>query len=247
LAASRINNVNIVNKDDNPDFIHFWGTYYGDRATALLNNGWKELSLDTDWINFITLNDPAVNPFSLPAIPGIEESRTIHSISTRTLFVCGAHLKTNAIYDLSEYLFHHKLDLMRYDKMYRFISESFNQNQILYPVHEGTDKYLRRNLPSFIERYADVLALIFSIGAIIYGAFQTIRNRLIRIKKERIDMYFLNYLEIRSEPKYTTDEKKAKLSELLQRALVQLTNEKLDKNDFHIFSRLIQQELVMLK
>ena len=33
------------------------------------------------------------------------------------------------------------------------------------------------------------------------------------------------------------------LDDLLKRALVQMTAKKMDKNDFHIFSRLIQQEI----
>lgn len=247
LSSSRLDNVNIIDRDENPDFIHFWGTYYGERATKLLNDGWYELSIDPDWVNFITLNDPAIDPFVLPAIPGVQGSVNLNTMSARTLFVCGAHLPDNAIYELSEYLFQHKLDLVGYDKMYRFISESFDKKQILFPVHIGTDKYLRRNQPTFFERYAELMALIFSLGAIMYGAIQGIRNRLLKIKKERIDIYFLNYLEIRSEEKYSNQEKTEKLGELLQRALVQLTTEKLDINDFHIFSRLIQQELIILR
>ena len=117
---------------------------------------------------------------------------------------------------------------------------------ILLDTTNCTDKCLRGNQPSFFERYAEVMALIFSLGAIYYGAVQGIWNRLVKIKKERIDVYFLNYSEIRSEKKQSNKEKTEKLSKLLQRTLVQLTNEKLDKNDFHIFSRLVQQELVML-
>lgn len=247
LSASKLDNVKIVDRDDDPDFIHFWGTYYGERATTLLNNNWYEISIDPDWVNFMILNDPAIDPFVLPAIPGVEGSVNLSTMSARTLLVCGAHLEDNAIYKVSEYLFQHKLDLVGYDKMYRFINESFDDKQILFSVHIGTDKYLRRNQPSVFERYAELIALVFSLGALMYGALQGIRNRLIRIKKERIDVYFLRYLEIRSEKKFSNQEKVEKLSELLQRALVQLTNEKLDKNDFHIFSRLIQQELVILR
>ena len=246
LNSSKLDNVNIIDRDDDPDFIHFWGTYYGERATKLLNEGWYELSIDPDWVNFISMNDPALDPFVLPAIPGVEGSVNLNTMSARTLFVCGAHLQDNAMYHFSEYLFQHQLDLVAYDKMYRFISDHFDKSNILFPVHRGTDKFLRRNQPSFFERYAEVMALIFSIGAIAYGAIQGIRNRLIKVRKERIDMYFLNYLEIRSNDQLSNHEKIAKLSDLMQRALIQLTNEKLDKNDFHIFSRLIQQELMII-
>lgn len=246
LAAAKIDDVRIIDRDDNPDFIHFWGTYYGERATNLLDEGWGEMSIEPGWINFMTLNDPAIAPFVLPAIPGVEGSVRLDTISTRTLLVGGAHLQENSVYEMSKYLFHHKLDLVRYDKMYRFINESFDKNNLLFPEHIGTDKYLRRNQPSFFERYAEVMALIFSLGAIMYGAIQGVRNRLFKIKKERIDIYFLSYLEIRSQTELSTEEKKLRFNDLLQRAVVQLTNEKLDKDDFHVFSRLVQQELMLL-
>jgi len=57
----------------------------------------------------------------------------------------------------------------------------------------------------------------------------------------------LDFLEIRSDKSITIDQKVKKLDGLFQRAVEQMTNEKLEKSDFHIISRLIQQELTMLK
>ena len=61
-------------------------------------------------------------------------------------------------------------------------------------------------------------------------------------KKERIDLYFLEFLDIKASQK-NKQEKIQDLDDLHQRALVQMTSEKMDKGDFHIFSRLLQQEL----
>jgi hypothetical protein len=135
---------------------------------------------------------------------------------------------------------------MHQDIMYRSIDESFAQNSLLYPLHEGTVSFLSRNQPTFFERYADTIALVLSVLAVAYATGQTIRNRIAKKKKDRIDMYFLDFLEIRSDKSTDTGEKVRKLDQLFQRAVEQMTNEKLEKSDFHILSRLIQQELTII-
>lgn len=246
LNSGKISDVGIVQRNQDPDFIHFWGTFYGPRATELIENGWIEGSLDTSWVNFITLNDPSLKPAILPAIPGIEGSEDIHTVATQTLLVGNSHLGEKAVFELSAYIFQHKLDLMRHDIMYRSINENFDMSTLLYPLHEGTDAYFRRDQPSFFERYAEVLALAFSIAAILYGAVQAIRAGMHKRRKERIDRYFLDFLDIRSRD-ISTDEKVKLMDELFQHALVQMTSEKLEVTDFHIFSRLLQQELSNLR
>ena len=72
-------------------------------------------------------------------------------------------------------------------------------------------------------------------------------NPLRLIFLNEIDKYFLEFLEIRSDKTITRELRVKKLDELFQRAVVQLTNEKLEKGDFHILSRLIQQDLTMLR
>ena len=240
FRTTLIDQIQFVEQDNAPDLIHFWGTYYGPRATALLNEGWYEVSLNGTWIDYICLNNPSLTPFDLPAMPGLKGSKILRTVSVQTLLIGNANLGENAIFNLSQYIYNHKLELMA------TINENFDRSTTLYPLHRGTDAYLRRDEPSFFERYAEVMALIFSIIAILYGFIQAIRNRLARQKKERIDVYFLDFLDIRTK-KISSKEKREQLDNLLQRALEQMTSEKLDKGDFHIFSRLIQQELFNLK
>ena len=242
LNSGKIDNVKIMSREENPDLIHFWGTYYGPRATQLLENGWREVSLSPSWTNFIALNDPALNPYVLPAIPGVEGSKNLNTISAQTLLVGNSNLNEKAIFELSRYIYQHKLDLMKYDLMYRSINEVFNISELLYPLHEGTNDFFRRHQPSFVERNADILALLFSFSLVLLGLIQAIRNRIRRRKKERIDLYFLEFLDVRSK-EINKAEMIELLDDLLKRSLVQMTAEKMDKNDFHIFSRLIQQEI----
>ena len=79
-----------------------------------------------------------------------------------------------------------------------------------------------------------------------YGLAQTVKNYLNQIKKDRIGEYFLEFLDIRSKVDLSAHDQIHRLNELFERALLQMTSEKMDKGDFHIFSRLIQQELTIL-
>jgi len=246
LLSGKIDDVRIIDREQDPDLIHFWGTYYGPRATQLLESGWQEVSINPSWINFITLNDPALNPYTLPAIPGVEGSKNLNTLSAQTLLVCSSDLGEKSIYELSKYIYMHRLDLLKFDLMYRSISETFDVSELLYPLHEGTNNYIRCHQPTFVERHADILALLFSFSLVLLGVVQAVRNRIRRQKKERIDLYFLEFLDIKAK-ELSKKEMITMLDDLLKRALVQMTNEKMDKHDFHIFSRLLQQELSNLR
>lgn len=246
LETAKIRYNKIVTYNDSPDVIVFWGTLYGERATRLMIEGWKPFSFKENWIDFMTLNEPSLRAYHLPAIPGDIHSTPINTIATETVLVTNKNIGVNAVYELAQIIFKNKLELFHYDIMYRAIHEEFDKQSLLYPLHEGTVAFLEREQPTFLERYADTIALIFSILAIIYGTIQTIRNRIAKTKKDRIDLYFIDFLEIRSNKSTSIDDKVRLLDNLFHRAVEQMTNEKLEKSDFHILSRLIQQELTII-
>lgn len=247
LKRAEIKGTRLVAFEDSPDVIVFWGTFYGARAEKFLKEGWHPFSFKQNWIEFLTLNDPALKPYTLPSIPGNRRSIRINTIATEAVLVANQEIGENSIYELARVIFQNKLELVHNDIMYQSINESFDQNALLFPLHIGTTSYLRREQPTFLEKYADAIALILSIVAVIFGAVQAIRNHLAKRKKEQVDKYFLDFLEIRSDKELAPDQKVKKLDALFQRAVEQMTNEKLDKSDFHILSRLIQQEMTMMR
>jgi hypothetical protein len=193
------------------------------------------------------MSDPALTPVMLPAMPGDPHSVTVRTLATTAVLVVNKDLGENAVYQLAETILQGKLALVRQDPMYHSITESVNLGTLIYPLHEGTSSYLRRDTPSFLERYADSLALVISGIALLYGFVQAAKNYMQQIKKDRIDAYFLEFLDIRSKGNLPAGQQIHKLNDLLQRALLQMTKERMDKGDFHIFSRLIQQELTNLR
>lgn len=247
LTRAEIKGTQLVTFEDDPDVIVFWGTFYGVRAARFLKEGWHPFSFKPNWIEFLTLNDPALRPYTLPSIPGNPKSKRINTIATEAVLVANQDVGENSIYELAKVIFENKLELVHSDIMYQSINESFDQNALLFPLHVGTNSYLRREQPTFLEKYADAIALILSIAAVIFGGIQAVKNHLAKIKKEQVDKYFLDFLDIRTDKELSQDLKAKKLDALFQRAVEQMTNEKLDKSDFHILSRLIQQELTMMK
>ena len=67
-----------------------------------------------------------------------------------------------------------------------------------------------------------------------------------KCEKDILFLYFLEFLDVRSKD-MDNKEMIESLYDMLNRALVQMTAEKMDKNDFHIFSRLLQQEISNLR
>ena len=247
LNRAKINGYEIVKMTDNPDVILYWGTLYGQRAQKFLDDGWHPFTFKENFINFITLNDPALRPFSLPAIPGEGKSIPIHTVATETILVTNRDIGENSIYLLADLIYQNRMELIHKDAMYRAISDDFNAQSCLYSLHEGTEAFQRRHQPTFFERYSDLIAMILSVAAVLYGAVQAIRNTLTKRRKDRIDKYYLEFLNIRQNKDFDQPQKVNLLNNLLQRALEQMTDEKLDKSDSHMLSNLIQQELTILK
>jgi TRAP-type uncharacterized transport system substrate-binding protein len=247
MTLSEISGYTFVRMDDNPDVMVYWGTFYGERAKRYLQGGWNPYSFRDNWLKFQTLNEPALAQLTLPSIPGNPKSRVLNTLSSQVLLVTNGSIGENAIYQLTSLLMQKKLELVHTDMMYRTMSENFDSQNILYPVHEGTNSYLRRDQPTFLERYADAIALVLSILAVLYGAFQAITTKLARRKKEQLDRYFLDFMDVRSKYPNDRELQVEELDGLFQRAVKQMTNEKLEKADFHILSRLIQQEIANLR
>lgn len=247
LSAAKVHPAKFEIYNDSSDVVIFWGRPYGERSAQWSAKGFHPYTFRQNFVNFIMLNDPAIRPFTLPALPGDKDAIIMHTLATDVILVGNKDLGENATYLLANVIYQNKVDLIHKDIMYRSIREGFNKETLLFPLHQGTFSYLLRDQPTFFERYAESLALGLSVLAVFYGVIQAIQGKLRRNKKERIDIYFLEFLEIRSSKDITLDERVKKLDDLFQRAVIQLTNERLDKGDFHILSRLVQQDLTMLR
>ena len=127
--------------------------------------------------------------------------------------------------------------------IYSHLTEKFDIDLMSFPVHTGAEMYFNRNEPTFWERYAEIIALVVSVMVLSFGVIRSIQSYMSRRKKERIDKYFDLYLALKEEQ---PDDYRERLYELLNRSIKQMVSEKLDKQDFDIFARLIYAELSSL-
>jgi len=77
------------------------------------------------------------------------------------------------------------------------LNVGLDTTELMFPLHAGTRRYLDRDKPGFIERYVEVLALIFTVViTLLSGAFVLYRHRS-QVRKDRVDVYYSQLLEIR--------------------------------------------------
>lgn len=246
FKRAKIKGIQFVSFDDKPDLLVYWGALHGRRAGEFAKEGWYPVSFNKDWIDFNTEFDEALDPIDIAGVPGDRLSRGIRTFSTTVLLVGNSHLGETACYELAKTIFENRLELLSRERMYAAINENFDKSSLLLPLHDGTRSYLLRDQPSLLERYADAIALLISMVAVIYGAAQAIKRGILQKRKDHLDTYFLEYLQIRKYSSKDSAVQKRKLTELHHKAIVQMTKEKLDKEDFDILSQMIQQELAIL-
>jgi len=73
------------------------------------------------------------------------------------------------------------------------------------PIHPGAIDYYEREQESFIERYESWIYLVAIFGGGLGSAFAWLRQRLRRIRRERIEVATGRLLEIRSNARGSTD------------------------------------------
>ncbi len=127
------------------------------------------------------------------------------------------------------------------NKLLSHITEQFDPLKLRFPLHKGARHYLERNKPTFWERYAELIGVVFSIFLAFIGGIATVtRWRKFR-KKNRIDTYYKGVMDIQVrvddfETEQDCQNAIQKLKYLRQNAFEQLISEKLLADEsFRIF------------
>ncbi len=226
---------------------HLWDSYYTKAHQDLVASGWKSVSLDDNWIQFLCVNNAALVPVTIPAMPGDPSSRETKTVYSEALLLASSELGDHAIYKLSKFIHENKVHLLSMDRMFETIRENFDTSSLLFAPHGGADAYARRDDPSFLERYSDLVTLFALILGFAYATVQYIRNRMRMAKKNIIDKFFIEFLSIKSNLNAERSTQAGLYNKLFERVLSHMTEEKMESSDFHIMSRLIQNELVIIK
>jgi len=237
------NNYEIVTDTSDADVLFFWGTTNAIRAEELLDKGWRLYSMDPLVTEAFSIKLGKIRPIDLPALRRTSTFRNINTFTSDAVLLSNKSIHEDLIYELCNIIFDDKLWLASRNIIYSHLTEQFDINLMSFPVHTGAERYFNRYEPTFWERYAEIIALVVSLLVLSFGIVRSIQSYMSRRKKERIDKYYDLYLALKEEQ---PDDYRERLSELLNRSIKQMVSEKLDKQDFDIFARLIYAELSSL-
>jgi TRAP-type uncharacterized transport system substrate-binding protein len=191
------------------------------------------------------LRNPAYQSFILPKNAfGRYPSEPVLTLEAMVTLVAHEDLPASVAYDIVESLIGNTNRLARRDPLLWRRSTSIDESTLNFPLHSGTRYFLNRDEPSFLERFAEVIALGVSLVVLSLGAMRSANEILRRRRKGRIDGYYRAVQEIEQRGGGCPEElgeRLRELKELESRALDQLQAERLDANaSFSIFLDLVR-------
>lgn len=234
------------------DIIVYFGPINPD-SSGWYVSGYTLVSLDSslnpqrefseDGVGYIVPNMYAMKiPALTYELPGNEKS--IMTVASDTLLIVKADLSIGRVYELTKTLVEQKSRFTAVaPHLFTGITESFDPLDLNFPLHTGARRYLNRDEPGLVERYAESINLLLYLLFLLLSATVALVRWGMRKKKDRIDTFYVRALAIKRRAVMTSAiELLAELNALEQEAYDALVDEKLAPNEsFRIFTDLINQ------
>ena len=187
---------------------------------------------------------PQMHTIAIPAhtydIPGNEAP--VITVATDTLLVTRKDLSVSLIYELTKTMVEQKPRFAAVaPQLFSGISESFDPLDLNFPLHNGARRYLHRDEPGLLERYAESINLLIYMVFLILSAVVAFARWRLHRKKNRVDQFYIQALGIdeRATPENYA-QLLGELQELELEAFRWLIAEKLAANEsFRIFTDLV--------
>jgi NMT1-like family len=221
-------------------------SWYVDGYTLLsMEDGDGERALSSEAISYLL---PQMQAKIIPAhtydLPG--NNKPVHALEVDTLLATHKSVPVNAVYELTKTLLERKPWFSALaPEVFSGITEDFDIMSLNQPLHSGARRYLERDNPSVLERYAETInLLVYMFFLFITGIIALTRWHAHR-KKDRIDKFYSRVIAIRMRA--MTEPHGPLLHELHQlelEAFESLIAEKLAANEsFRIFIELLTRAM----
>ena len=205
LTAAELNLVEAFVPGETDVMITFAPLLRHNQRQAL--QGYRLLSVDQvdrlgqgSSIDAIQLLFPQLSPFVIPAQTYRElgNNDAIVTVSVTMLLVARPDLPEQAVYRLTRALYYRRNQLAQLlPSVFETLREDFDINRLNFPLHPGAKRYLDRDAPSLLERYAEVInVLVYLVVLVVTGMAGFLRWNKQR-KKDRIDEFYLQILELK--------------------------------------------------
>lgn len=148
-------------------------------------------------VNGINLRNNTLFPFIIPKDTYVNTpTEPILTISTFGVLICRADLDEDLVNEMMESIVQNKALIITENPIFNIIHEEFNHSNLRFPLHDGVNMYLDRSKPSFLVKYAEVIALIITLLVIFSGSLRSLNNWSKLKKKNRIDVYYQKIIDL---------------------------------------------------
>jgi TRAP-type uncharacterized transport system substrate-binding protein len=197
-------------------------------------------------VDLAVLLNPRLRPFVIPAGTfGRLTPDAVVTVALDNLLVAREDLDVSVVYDIfAEMLRVRPALFSSRPELFQPLDDQLANANFAYSLHPGAIAFLKRDEPTFIERYSGVAEVLVTVlVAIISGLVAVVNIFRIR-RKNRLDGFLVDVIEIRNTiTNESTESERAeameKVRNLQDRAFELLVDEKLAADDsFRIFTEL---------
>lgn len=189
---------------------------------------------------------PQMDPMIIPArtydIPGNEGA--IRTLSVDTLLVTRKNVPEQLVYELAKTLIEQKPRFVAIaPNLFRNIREDFDPLDLNFPLHVGVRRYLARDHPGLLERYAETISMLVYLTFLVLTGLIGFSRWRSQGKKDRIDTFYTRVLAIAERADGEDHiQLNRELDELEREAFQSLIAEKLAANEsFRIFTDILER------
>jgi predicted nucleic acid-binding protein len=191
---------------------------------------------------------PVMIPRHTYDLPG--NDKPVQTVAVDTLLLTRKAVPDDVIYRIAKALVQQKPRFTAISPhLFAGISESFDPLDLSFPLHDGARRYLEREEPGLIERYAEMINMLAYVAVMLVSGFLGLARWRARRKKDRIDVFYLKVLDIRARAQAEDHHRLLQeLLELEKEAFASLIAEKLAADEsFRIFTDLLERVRLQLK
>jgi TRAP-type uncharacterized transport system substrate-binding protein len=207
------------------------------------------------FVEGVCLRYPQLKPFVIPKnLYGEYNQKSILTLSSDAVLVCGKNLGDEFVYNLAKVLNENRQKLSAISPLlYEGLRDDVDLQRLSFPVHQGARNFFERNEPTFIERYAELGGVIFSVFVALGSGLYTLNRIREQKKKDHIDEYYDKLMKMRKKVAYIHTRKDAnalidRVKDIQEITLQLVIEEKLLANEsFSIFLTLTQIVLQEIK
>ena len=179
----------------------------------------------------------------------------VSSIGVTAQLVASRRADADLVRDVTDALFRFRSQLVEEDgklAVAKRIREQYRPGSAIISYHHGAVAYYERSQPPFLVEYAEAISLGLTLLVGLYSGSIALREWMRRRKKNRIDGYYVEAVELTADLSHASTESLRlthdALVRLRQKAFADLVAEKLDPNEsFTILQDHINSELATIE